>query len=280
MIGDLESTGDVLAKGRPYDVSSWRKTFRLEAYPEADLAADVERLMAGEKWLENQPEGFRRVYALAVKHAAMKGRPVVAAVPDGLEATDEEGVYRRKKSERRFRYTFEEFEKRCDHPRMRRLADIMRQIASGERKRGVFMWGAPGTYKTWLQMALMREAEDVYGIRAVVWPARQLVEDVQATYGSPHSGRREIFDLVLRNRIVCLDDLGHEKVSEDASSIIHAFIEEVYRRQDTLTLVVATNLKREAIPEHYEPHVLSRIKGMCDGFDIPISDTRGAGGAL
>ena len=262
---------DLERKTERWDVATWRQTLHLEDYPESALKVDVERLAKEEAWLEHESESVRCIYALAVKHAEMHGKPEHERMTEIDEWAQEQAA---KTPKATFRYTFEGFEERCSHPKMRRLGEIMRQIATGERSRGIFMWGAPGTYKTWLMMALMSLASE-NGIQATVWPVKSMVEDVQSTYEQGPDSKRQIFQIMLRNRIICLDDLGREKGTADAAQIVSDFIDELYRSQDNHTLIVATNLTREAIPKTYEPAVLSRIKGMCDGFEIPISDTRG-----
>lgn len=271
-MGDFEHIGGVTTRV----VKSWntdlsRRAFGLEDYPKELLEQDIKRLVGSEAWLSEHPPEVAEIYALAVKHAEMHGKPQHERESDFDEWLREQEA---KKVSNPFPYTFEAFEERCDHPRMRRLEAILKEIAGGERQRGIFMWGKPGTYKTWLQMAMMKLANQ-NGIQATVWPVKSMVEDVQSTYGYGPDSKTQVFNIILKNQIICLDDLGREKGTADAAQILSDFIDTLYRSQHNHTLIVATNLTREAIPKTYEPAVLSRIKGMCDGFEIPIADTRG-----
>lgn len=229
-------------------------------------AVDLTKLSPA--WTEDEVNNLKHSYALACKMAGHRN----VEPADDLAVWEEE----RKASVSGITKTFEGFEERVSDESMLRLSTRLKLIAFGGEygnRRGVIISGPPGTYKSWLLDSLSLECRE-QGVSAYSTYVYQLVEDVQATYKNGGS-ESDVFRMALSSRVICLDDLGREKDTPDSRRIVQRLIEEIERHRDSHVLVVATNLELDRLSEIYDEAVVSRIRGLCAGFRVPIEDTRG-----
>lgn len=234
--------------------------------------AAVELHRLSPSWTESEVDNLKRNYALACK----MGGGMAPESADDLTVWEKE----READTPKLTKTFEGFRERVSNESMIRLSARLEAIASGGEygssagsRRGVIISGPPGTYKSWLVDSLSLECRK-QGVSAYTTYVYQLVEDVQATYKNGGS-ESDVFRMALESRVICLDDLGREKDTPDSRRIVQRLIEEVERHRDSHVLVVATNLELDRLNEVYDEAVVSRIRGLCAGFRVPIEDTRG-----
>lgn len=143
---------------------------------------------------------------------------------------------------------------------------------TGERRRGVVMFGAPGRGKTHLMVGLCRLALDV-GRTAVWHNAPVLVERIQDTY-SDDAGptRRQVIEALCRYEVVMLDDLGWERASADVAGIMYEVVDGLYRARRTV--VASTNLGAREFEKRYDAAVVSRLREMAEFLKIEGRDRR------
>lgn len=244
------------------------KRLKAEGYTNEDLERDVEL------WGHEVPEPYARLYAAAKRFAERFGKQDKDDHAEAMRLLSEEA---RKAGPPRFRQTFETLELRCRDEKVLAIAEYLKGLARDpdEASVGLLVYGNPGTYKTWMCRALKAEARKG-GVPAIVYPVKQLVADVQKTYGAASQGsEEEVMRRVLSHRIVCLDDLGRERVTPDAARIVSDLVDELDRRRGQHVLVVTTNLSAEDLKKSYEPAMLSRLRALCDQVVIEMEDTRG-----
>jgi DNA replication protein DnaC len=168
--------------------------------------------------------------------------------------------------------TFESLRDPSDET-VERAAAILRDIASGGRKRGLLMFGLPGRGKTHLSVAAARAALDA-GLLVGVFNLASLVRRVQSTYGLEDAGetKEKILRSVCEHELVVLDDIGKEHASPDVESIVYQLVDGLHRAGRTL--VGSSNLPGKDFVARYDGAVLSRLGGMCEKIVIRGEDRR------
>lgn len=275
---DFEYVGKIATF--PVAASPLLKRLRAEkGYTDEDLKRDVEQFreycpaeFTTVKAVREQgpeiPPQLAEINALACRYAEEYGHEYEEEKNRSFKALKQNGP-------RRFKQTFETLELRCDDPTVLAIANYLKTVArSGDPAVGLVIFGRPGTYKTWLCKAARSEAVRS-GNTAIVYPIRKLVYDVQKTYSSGAT-EEQVIRQILDHRLICLDDLGRERGTEDAARIVSNVIDAIDRERDRHTLIVTTNGTAKDLSEIYEPAMLSRIRGMCDQVSIELEDTRGS----
>jgi DNA replication protein DnaC len=266
----------------PVTASPLLKRLQAEkSYTDEDLARDVEQFreycpaeFANVKAVREQgPEilpQLAEINAVACRYAEVYGHEYEEEKNRAFQA-----LKQAKPGPRRFKQTFDTLELRCGDPTVLAVAHYLKAAArSGDPAVGLMIFGRPGTYKTWLCKAARAEAVRS-GNTAIVYPIRKLVYDVQKTYSSGFATEEQVIRQILSHRLICLDDLGRERGTQDAARIVSNVIDAIDRELGQHTLVITTNGTAKDLSEIYEPAMLSRIRGMCDQVSIQIEDTRG-----
>lgn len=159
------------------------------------------------------------------------------------------------------------------HPSAADTAEKLQEIVSGDRTRGVFMFGLPGRGKSHLSVAAARGLLEK-GVLVGVYSLAGLVSRIQDTYGYDDAAesRTKIVADVCANQVVILDDIGKEHRSSNVESIIYEIIDGLYRTK--ATLIASSNLPGKDFVERYDGAVLSRLGGMCEKVVIKGDDQR------
>ena len=158
-------------------------------------------------------------------------------------------------------------------PSLASVYAAMREIASGERKRGLILFGEPGRGKTYATLALLRECLEDRRL-AGYFNVADLVSRIQSTYSfsDAKESRHSIISNVLLHDPVILDDLGKERASEDVAMILYELIDGIYRRGRTL--IICSNTPGPEFAARYDGAVQSRIMGLCEKMVVRGDDLR------
>lgn len=149
----------------------------------------------------------------------------------------------------------------------------MRKIASGERERGLILFGEPGRGKTHAAVTLVSECLKAQGL-AGYFNVAEVVSRIQATYSYDDAAesRASIIEGVLLHDPVVLDDLGKERASEDVAMILYEIIDGLYRKGRTL--IVCSNTRGPEFAARYDGALQSRIMGLCEKMVVRGEDLR------
>lgn len=149
----------------------------------------------------------------------------------------------------------------------------LRKIASGERERGLILFGEPGRGKTFAAVTLVHECCNA-GRLAGYFNVAEVVSRIQSTYSyaDAEESRHSIIQNLLLHDPVVLDDLGKERVSEDVAMILYEIIDGLSRKGRTV--VICSNLKGEPFASRYDGAVQSRIMGLCEKMVVKGEDLR------
>jgi DNA replication protein DnaC len=136
---------------------------------------------------------------------------------------------------------------------------------------GVFISGPTGTGKTYLAAAMLRRltgcnllgkggdywAEGYLRTTSVFISLPDLLGSIQATFGAD-SNSESIIKAYEKQKVLCIDDFGSEKVSEWSFSIIYRILS--HRINYQLFTIITSNLTLEEIHK-MEPRIASRLAG-------------------
>src|SRR5579885_1512406 len=143
--------------------------------------------------------------------------------------------------------SFETFHLPHDNPTAQRgLADVMLAVASYARnypnnpKPGLLLAGPPGTGKTHLAVAALRQLI-ARGYEGIFFDYQNLLERIRSGYSETlGTSDREAYRSALEAEILLLDDLGAHRVTDWVEDTVTAIV--TYRCNHRLPLIATTNL--------------------------------------
>lgn len=132
-----------------------------------------------------------------------------------------------------------------------------------ENPADMVLTGAPGTGKTHLAAAILRELVRESHIRdreaARFVPVPELLAEIRACYRDGGPDERDIMDRYSSLPYLVLDDLGAEKTTEWSITTLYLIIDRRYR--DMRPTIVTTNLTLEQIAATLSERISSRLAG-------------------
>jgi DNA replication protein DnaC len=138
--------------------------------------------------------------------------------------------------------------------------------------RGLWFFGGVGTGKTTLAMLVSRSALD--GGRSVaIYSLPRLLAEIRTTFDDgARNSYLGLLDRLTAVDLLHIDDVGAEKTSpwvlEQLYSIVNA------RYEDQRSVVITTNLERDALAEQITERTVSRLEEMCEILPLWGEDAR------
>jgi DNA replication protein DnaC len=139
--------------------------------------------------------------------------------------------------------------------------------------KSLFIWGKPGTGKSVFMASLVKEYIKLR--KPAKWFSFPgLIMDLRNSFkktdvDSPYDYAKEI---ALYNGVLCLDDLGAEKLTDFVREIMYYIINE--REERILPTVITSNFSLGEIDEYIANRISSRIAGMCEILQFTGKDRR------
>lgn len=138
-----------------------------------------------------------------------------------------------------------------------------------ETRRGLYIWGAVGTGKTYAAYAIMKKLGEM-GIRATLRTAPDLMDSLRDDFQHKDSYN---LDRLLENRgVLIIDDLGAEKATEWVVETLHRIVDKRYR--EVLPTIVTSNNSLDELSERVGDRIPSRLAESCDIVKLEGDDRR------
>jgi DNA replication protein DnaC len=141
-----------------------------------------------------------------------------------------------------------------------------------EAGRGLWLYGDVGTGKTTLAMLVSKTALEA-GRSVAIYSLPRLLAEIRDTYeeGSRHS-YTDLLDRLAEVDLLHVDDVGTEKTSPWVLEQLYAIVNARYEEQRSI--VLTTNLDRDALAEQINPRTVSRLEEMCEELPLFGADHR------
>lgn len=138
--------------------------------------------------------------------------------------------------------------------------------------RGLWLFGDVGTGKTTLAMLVSRAALEAQHSVAI-YSLPRLLAEIRTTF-DPDGDRSytELLDRLAAVDLLHIDDVGAERTSPWVLEQLYAMINARYEEQRSV--VITTNLERDALGEQVGERTVSRLEEMCDVLPLFGDDAR------
>jgi len=138
--------------------------------------------------------------------------------------------------------------------------------------RGLWLEGSVGTGKTTLAMLVSRAALDA-GHSVAIYSLPRLLAEIRATFEADHEGSYvDFLDRLVAVDLLHVDDVGAEKTSPWVLEQLYAIVNGRYESERSV--VITTNLGRDALAEQVGERTVSRLEEMCTLVPLYGEDAR------
>lgn len=156
-------------------------------------------------------------------------------------------------------------------PKIRQAFDVM--IGGGK---GIYIYGEVGSGKTHICYAIKHHFENEAEWKYLrIWNVVDLIHQIRADFDRPHMEKKQPeVDLTdpNDNKILILDDIGAEKVSEFVAETLYYIIN--HRYVNMLPTIFTSNYDMQSLADRIGERSASRIVEMCDVYKLTGGDRR------
>jgi DNA replication protein DnaC len=158
-------------------------------------------------------------------------------------------------------------------PQVQVVRRFVRDIdANLDAGRGLWFYGSVGTGKTTLAMLVSRSALDA-GRSVAIYSLPRLLAEIRATFESDSEGSYvDFLDRLAAVDLLHVDDVGAERTSDWVLEQLYAIVNARY--EDERSVIITTNLERDALVEQIKERTVSRLEEMCTLVPLYGEDAR------
>ncbi len=151
----------------------------------------------------------------------------------------------------------------------RYVRDISASLDAG---RGLWLFGDVGTGKTTLAMLVSQSALEV-GRSVAIYSLPRLLAEIRTTFdGSSERSYTALLDRLTEVDLLHVDDVGAERSSPWVLEQLYAIVNARY--EEERSMIITTNLEREALCEQITERTVSRLEEMCEVLPLFGGDAR------
>ena len=144
--------------------------------------------------------------------------------------------------------------------------------------KSVFLSGGCGTGKTHLAIALLLEwfnkyrpdSNNQYGFPVFI-PSVEFFLELKNTFGNDES-EKYILDRYTKPELLCIDDVGAEKISDWSRQMFYTLVDRRYREEKQT--IITSNLSLADISKLIDDRIASRIAGQGAVINLVAEDFR------
>jgi DNA replication protein DnaC len=151
----------------------------------------------------------------------------------------------------------------------RYVRDVDAKLDAGE---GLWLHGPVGTGKTSLAMLVSKAALDA-GRTVAIYSLPRLLAEIRATFETDSEGSYvDFLDRLAAVDLLHVDDVGAERTSDWVLEQLYAIVNARY--EDERSVIITTNLERDALVEQIKERTVSRLEEMCTLVPLYGEDAR------
>lgn len=155
------------------------------------------------------------------------------------------------------------------------VRDIGTQLDEG---RGLWLYGGPGTGKTELAMLVSKTALTA-GRSVAVYTLPRLLAEIRKTFDADNDATYlDLLDRLAEVDLLHIDDVGAEQTSPWVLEQLYAIVNARY--EEERSIVLTTNLERDALAGQIGERTVSRLEQMCEILPLFGADQRLQGSDL
>ena len=158
-------------------------------------------------------------------------------------------------------------------PQVQVVRRFVREIDENlDAGRGLWFYGSVGTGKTTLAMLVSRSALDA-GRSVAIYSLPRLLAEIRATFETDAEGSYvDFLDRLAAVDLLHVDDVGAERTSDWVLEQLYAIVNARY--EDERSVIITTNLERDALVEQVKERTVSRLEEMCTLVPLYGEDAR------
>ena len=158
-------------------------------------------------------------------------------------------------------------------PQVQVVKRFVREIEGNlDTGRGLWFYGTVGTGKTTLAMLVSQAALDA-GHSVAIYSLPRLLAEIRATFETDSEGSYvDFLDRLAAVDLLHVDDVGAERTSDWVLEQLYAIVNARY--EDERSIVITTNLERDALAEQINERTVSRLEEMCEVLPLWGADAR------
>jgi DNA replication protein DnaC len=138
--------------------------------------------------------------------------------------------------------------------------------------RGLWFFGSVGTGKTTLAMLVSRHALEA-GRSVAIYSLPRLLAEIRTTFDDDRGNSYvDLLDRLKAVDLLHIDDVGAEKTSPWVLEQLYAIVNARY--EDERSVIITTNLERDALAEQINERTVSRLEEMCEVLPLWGADAR------
>ena len=164
------------------------------------------------------------------------------------------------------------------------LKNFYDNYVDNKKIKGLYLSGNFGCGKTYLIAALFNELAKK-GIRSTIIYFPEFLRSLKASFGNVEDNYEERFDQVKEAKLLLLDDIGAEKITDWARDEVLGVILQ-YRMEENLPTFFSSNLSMKELEEHLQigrssedkikaRRIIERIKYLTDAIEMNSINRRG-----
>ena len=162
-------------------------------------------------------------------------------------------------------------------PTIKYLKNFYDEYLKGKSNKGLYLHGNFGCGKTYLVAALFNELAKK-GVKSTIVYFPEFLRSLKASFGNSEDNYDEKFNAVLEAKLLLLDDIGAEKLTDWARDEVLGVILQ-YRMENHLPTFLTSNLSLKELDNHLQissnssdkvkaRRIIERIKYLCEDIEM------------